>query len=237
MPLRESRCVDTGQRLAAGIRAALDEALLLVLPVVCAGCDEPDVALCEACTDAMRPAPQLLGQADPAVWSGLRFEGVTARVLRALKEDGRTELACAVAAALAATVAAIGDPTAVLAPIPTSRAAYRRRGYRVVELVARRAGLRVVPLLRPTRRTADQRGLDHDRRRQNVEGSLVARDAGGRRVIVVDDVVTTGATLAEAVRALRAAGAVVVGAATIAATPLRRSAAERGVPDAIETHR
>jgi predicted amidophosphoribosyltransferase len=106
-------------------------------------------------------------------------------------------------------------------PIPTSGAAFRRRGYRVVELVAARAGLRVVRLLRHTRRTADQRGLDHARRRDNVAGSLRARDAAGLRVLVLDDVVTTGATLAEAARALRASGAEVVGAVTIAATPRR----------------
>lgn len=222
-----------GHPLVAVIRAALDEALLLVLPVVCAGCDEPDVTLCEDCRAALRPAPRRRAGSGETVWSALRFEGVTGRVLRALKEDGRTDLARDLAPALAAAVAAIGDPGAVLVPIPTSRAAYRRRGYRVVDLVAARAGLRIEPLLRQTRRTADQRGLDQHRRRHNVEGSLVARDAAARRVIVIDDVVTTGATLAEAARALRAAGAEVVGAAAIAATPLRRSAAA----GAVETDR
>ncbi len=207
------------------------EALVLVLPVVCAGCGEPDVTLCESCLDALEPTPrQRIHSADDIaagmpVWSGLRFDGVVARVLRSLKEEGRTGLARSLAPALAAAVAAAGDPAAVIVPIPTSRAAFRRRGYRVVELVAARAGLRVVPLLAQTRRTADQRGLDHERRRENVARSLRARDAGGRRVIVIDDVVTTGATLAEAARALRAAGADVICAATIAATPLRRERA------------
>ena len=108
-------------------------------------------------------------------------------------------------------------------PIPTSRAAMRRRGFRVPELVARRAALAPRSLLAPTRRTADQRGLDRDQRQANVEGSLTARtsapDAGIRRVVIIDDVVTTGATLDEAARALRAAGWDVAGAATIAATP------------------
>ncbi len=83
-------------------------------------------------------------------------------------------------------------------------------------------GCEVVPLLVPTRQTGDQRGLDQRQRRRNVSGSLRARDAAGRRVIILDDVVTTGATLGEAARALRAAGAIVVGAVTIAATPRRR---------------
>ena len=109
----------------------------------------------------------------------------------------------------------------VLVPIPTSRAAYRRRGYRVIELVARRAGLKTARLLRIVGATADQRGLSREARRRNVAHSLRARGAAGVQVIVIDDVVTTGATLAEAVRALRAGGADVIGAATIAATPHR----------------
>lgn len=214
--------------IATTVREALAQALALVLPVVCAGCGEPDVSLCEVCADALRPAPhrQALLPDGPAggfpVWSGLRFEGVASRVLRALKEEGRTGLARDLAPALAAAVAASAHPTALLVPIPTSRAAFRRRGYRVVDLVAARAGLRVAPLLVQTRRTADQRGLDQERRRENVAGSLRARDVAARRVIVLDDVVTTGATLGEAVRALSHGGAEVVGAATIAATPLRR---------------
>lgn len=256
------------QSLVVLIRAALADALALLLPVACAGCDEPDVALCERCVLALEsqpirhviPAP---GGAVP-VWSGLLFDGVAARVVRAIKEDGRTGLAAALAPALAAAharaeagptrpeargaapsapggdVGIIGVATgeAILVPLPTSRSAYRRRGFRVPELIARRAGLRTRRLLRHTRRTSDQRGLSRDDRGSNVAMSMAARaDAAGRRVIVVDDVVTTGATLAEAVRALREAGADVVAAITVAATPRRfaRSGGQR--IDAFETHR
>jgi predicted amidophosphoribosyltransferase len=219
----------------AAVRDALADALALVLPVRCAGCDEPDVSLCETCGDALRPGV-VRTRLDVPVCSGLPFEDVTARVVRALKEEGRTGLARALAPALRAAVdAALGSAggsrslsagevsgrDVLLVPVPTSRAAYRRRGYRVVELVARRAGLRCTPLLSVARATADQRGLGREARGRNVAGSLRARDAAGLRVIVLDDVVTTGATLAEAVRALRAGGAHVVGAATIAATARR----------------
>ena len=201
------------------VRRALADALALLLPVDCAGCGAPDVPLCDDCRDDLRPAPTRQVVAGVTVWSGLPFLGAPARVIRALKEEGRTALAAAVAPALAAAVAAHGrDPAVILVPLPTSRAAMRRRGFRTVELVARRGGLRVVPLLRPVRVTADQRGLSRDERARNVAGSLRAVGATGRRVVVLDDVVTTGATLAEAVRALRHAGAEIVGAATIAAT-------------------
>jgi predicted amidophosphoribosyltransferase len=222
---------------ASTIRGALVETLALVLPITCAGCGEPDVALCESCTDALQPAPHRADVADlrVPVWSGLRFDGVAGRVMRSLKEEGRTGLARALAPALGAAVAALGHSGAVLVPIPTSRAAYRRRGYRVIELVAARAGLGVSRLLVATRQSGDQRGLDQERRRRNVAGSLRARDAAGRHVIVLDDVVTTGATLAEAVRALHDAGAMVVGAATVAATPRRAAGPARRSPDAFQT--
>jgi predicted amidophosphoribosyltransferase len=226
-PIGHGREMAIAHQLLLAVRAALRDALALVLPVECAGCDEPDIGLCDECTAALLPLPrrqELVGTGPGeglAVWSGLDFDGIPSRVIRALKEGGRTGLARALAPALASAFAASGDQGVVIVPIPTSRAAFRRRGYRVVELVAARAGLRVVRLLRHTRRTADQRGLDHTRRRDNVAGSLRARDAAGLRVLVLDDVVTTGATLAEAARALRAAGAEVVGAVTIAATPRR----------------
>jgi predicted amidophosphoribosyltransferase len=225
--------------VADAVRGALSQALALLLPVQCPGCGEEDVSLCEGCQDALTPRPlrrelDVSGGAVP-VWSGLRFEGVVAHVLRSLKEDGRTPLARALAPALAAAAGHL-DAGAVFVPMPTSRAAFRRRGFRVPELIATRAGLRVERLLRPVRRTGDQRQLDRGARRRNVAQSLRARDVEGLRVVIVDDVVTTGASLEEAVRALRVAGAEVVGAATVAATPLRGgSRAADGV--AFETHR
>ncbi|WP_374978173.1 phosphoribosyltransferase family protein [Microbacterium trichothecenolyticum] len=211
--------------IVLAVREACADALALLLPVSCAGCDEPDVALCERCVLALAPDPrqqviEVHGGA-VTVWSGIPFEGVAARVLRAIKEDGRTSLAAALAPALTAALARAGAADAVPVPMPTSRGAYRRRGYRVPDLLVRRTGRRPRRLLRYARRTSDQRGLDRDARARNVAHSLAAVDAAGLRVVVVDDVVTTGASLAEAVRALRAAGADVVAAVAVAATPRR----------------
>ena len=213
--------------ILVAVREACADALALLLPVSCAGCDEPDVALCERCALALAPAPRRQSIEAPggvvAVWSGLAFDGVAARVLRAIKEEGRTSLAEALAPALAAALAHAGAGDAVLVPLPTSRRSYRRRGYRVPDLLVRRVGRRPSRLLRYARRTGDQRGLDRDARARNVAQSLVATGGAGQRVVVVDDVVTTGASLGEAVRALRAGGAVVVAAVTVAATPRRRA--------------
>lgn len=180
------------------------------------------MSLCGDCRSALTPTP-LTGDLDGLpVRSGLVFDDVAARVIRALKEDGRTSLAQSLAPSLAAAAAA-SVPNAIVVPIPTSRASFRRRGFHVVELVARRAGLPTARLLRYVRQPRDQRGLDAAGRRRNVEGSLAVTRIPTEGVVIADDVMTTGATLGEAVRALRAAGVDVTGAVTIAATP-RRSA-------------
>jgi predicted amidophosphoribosyltransferase len=232
------------RELSIVLREACADALALLLPVWCAGCDEPDVALCERCVLALQPDVRRRVVEAPGgaveVWSGLAFDGVAARVLRAIKEDGRTALAAALTPALAAVLDRAGAAGCLVVPMPTSRAAYRRRGFRVPELLLRGTGLPAHRLLRLARRTDDQRGLDRDARRRNVAHSMVAtisRSAllrggfpgeSGRaeqpsapRAVVVDDVVTTGASLAEAVRALRAAGVEVVAAVALAATPRR----------------
>ena len=212
---------------------ALRDAAGWALPETCASCGEPGDALCRACDARLTPEPSRIVVGDGlVVWAGLPFEGAAASVLRAVKRDARPRLARRLTPALAAALRAIAEEDAgapgrlVVVPVPASAASLRVRGFRVVDLVARRAGVRPRRLLTVRRAGADQRGLGRAERLENVRGGMLARSAGGRRVVIVDDVVTTGATLLEAARALRAGGAVVVGAATIAATPLRHSRAD-----------
>jgi len=225
--------------------AALD-ALALLAPVDCAGCSAPDRALCPACRAHLEPSPRTArlhaaGEPSLPVVAGLAYEGVARSALLALKEEGRTELARALAPALlvavdrgyasaAAAAAADGagaagaaDATgALLVPVPGSLAAARRRGFHPAVLLARRAGLQPVSVLRLT---DDGHGPQKSRRlneRVAETRPITARcRLDGRTVIVLDDVVTSGATLLAAAAALRAAGAVVAGAVALAATPRR----------------
>lgn len=219
---------DPAGRALAAVRDACAQALALLLPVACAGCDLQGAALCGPCRVRLSPAPRSRRLEGLAVWSGLRFEGPCARAVRALKQRGRTDLARALAPALREALrraVAGADGTVVAVPVPTSRDALRRRGYRVPDLVARRAGVRTTRLLTIVRATGDQRALGRDARARNTAGSMrVLRAAAGLSVVLIDDVVTTGATLREARRALEAAGARVVGAAVVADTPLRDDA-------------
>lgn len=130
-------------------------------------------------------------------------------------------LARPLGAALSAVLTPRAREGVLLVPVPTSGAAYRRRGYRVPELLIRRAGHHSHRMLRPTRRTHDQRDLDRGQRARNVAGSMrvVGPQGAGRMVVIVDDVVTTGATIDEAARALRAAGYRPGCAVALAATP------------------
>jgi predicted amidophosphoribosyltransferase len=146
-------------------------------------------------------------------------------------------LSDAVSAALArdaylASVLRSGNGPVFIVPIPSSGNAVRRRGDMPLEILTRAAvrelGLTsreilVTPALRLRRRVADQSGLNHSQRADNLEGAMQVRprwqtSLHGVACLLVDDVLTTGATLVEARRALRAGGARHVAAATIAAT-------------------
>lgn len=236
-------------RMGTALLTAAAQALSLVFPTACAGCDRVDVELCGSCREALRgDAAERRLPGGLLVASAARFEGPVARTIRAFKADGRTRLARPLGVALAdavGTIAAVGPGDAggsgdvggtraavgsgdvirpdsvVVVPIPSSRSAMRRRGFRVAEMIARRGGLGPRRLLYPLRAVADQRGLGREQRVANLAGSLRAARCAGLRVVIVDDIVTTGATLTEAARALRAGGADVIGAATVAATVYR----------------
>ncbi|AYF97158.1 ComF family protein [Protaetiibacter intestinalis] len=209
--------------LPDAVREALLDALALVLPTACVGCGRPDRTLCAGCRRRVAPAP--IATTAPGglrVIAGAPYRDTVQRVVLAAK-DGRTSLAVPLAPLLLAALAhAAPDASVELCPVPSTRAALRRRGYDPVIVAMRAAGLRPARLLRPARAHAVQKGLGRTERAANLRGVHRARSRlDGRRILLVDDVVTTGATLAEAARALRAAGAEVLGAVTIAATPRR----------------
>ncbi len=232
--------------VAVGLsRAALD----LVAPGRCAGCARlVPVPLCELCAAVLRggePLARWIATPTGAVpvFAAAPYDGCVRAALIAYKERGRRDVGAELASALtgaAVTAARSGllASSALLAPVPSSRAAVRERGYDAVSLLARRTACQLrglgfdtttAPVLRHVRAVADQAGLPIAQRRANLSGALEAADRrdraalGGRVVVVIDDIVTTGATAAEACRALTRAGAVVTAVVAVAGTPRSRA--------------
>jgi len=222
------------------VRTLLD----LVLPVSCVACGARGVVACPPCAATLdrparlawpRPAPAGL----PPPFAVAPYAGAPRAFLLAYKEQGclgvRRLLAGGLAQAVLAAVTATGAGSAWLVPVPSTAAARRARGDDVVARLARLAAgdLRgrgldcaVVGVLRHQRAVRDSAGLGAADRSANLAGAFTAQARGAARlstrpVVLVDDLVTTGATLSECARALRAAGATVIAAAVVAATPRR----------------
>jgi ComF family protein len=216
----------------------------LAFPARCPGCGREGAPICVACLPALdarldQPAGIPIGlpsDIPPTIlqldWCA-PFGGLVRRALHQLKYGGETRLAVPLGEAIArrwVRVAAGGD---VLVPVPVHADRARQRGYDQAELIARTAakvlGLPCAPILERARATIAQFDLDRATRATNVRGAfrLKPRVAGvgnpappgplaGRWIVLVDDVVTTGATLSACAAPLLAAGAVGVSAVTVA---------------------
>jgi predicted amidophosphoribosyltransferase len=222
----------------------------LVLPRTCAGCGTPGAVLCRPCAALLaRPrlaTPRRFPEGFPPTVAAASYRGPVRPAVIAFKERGRAELARPLGTALALAVAAVasGVPGAagplLLVPVPSSRAALRSRGRDHVRELTRRAvaelraaGVPAVEarLLRRRGRVQDSAGLSTVARRANLAGSFAlddrVRPGCPGLLILVDDVVTSGATLTEAAAVLARStspdGPPVL-AAVVAATPRRAPA-------------
>lgn len=208
------------------------EAVLLdlVLPLECGGCGAQATRWCEVCDRALavRPSePQLVSpRLDPGVpvFSLGRYAGVRREVILGVKERGRGDLIRPLGGALAAglgqltTWGIVRAPVSVV-PAPTRRSAARRRGGDPVTraaLAVHLQGVDVVRALRMRAFTRDSVGLSAGQRQANLAGRVRASGPVAGEVVLVDDVVTTGATACESVRVLQTAGARVVAVLAIA---------------------
>ena len=195
----------------------------LVLPAGCAGCRAGRVPLrfgvcgeCEAAVVSLvphpvRPVPAPPGLPPCAALGG--YEGVLRELLLAYKERGRHGLAGPLGALLAEVVAAFGEAPVLLVPVPdTAQAARHRHGDHVARLARRAAAAAQSFRVRPGR-AAQLRSLTR---------------SGTAQVVVVDDIVTTGATAAAVTAQLAEAGVAVRGVAVLGATARRIGHSNRG---------
>lgn len=228
----------------------------LVWGSTCVGCGAPGPALCHGCRQAPLTPLKRLGDEGLRCVSAADHAGPWGRAVVAHKERGVRELGDPMAHLLASTVLRVVDLAApapvLLVPVPSRPDAVRERGedpwarvvrgaVRVLRRSARQQRWTLAPLLVAGRRSLDQGGLDASQREANLRGALRVspggvlrarrRHPGPVRVVVCDDVVTTGATVREAARALGASGISTACAVTVTAARLRSGQEGHDVTD------
>jgi len=231
----------------------------LLVPNACAGCGRPGPAWCSGCERLLGAPFAVWPDGQPPVYALGRYAGPVRSALLAYKERGHRELAEPFGAAVAAGLRSIagrlpGGPEPPgdrwwLVPVPSRAAQARRRGgdhvARLAEAAAARlagsgAGLAgcavaagVAPALRLSGGVRDSVGLDAAARVANLAGRVRPRRSGllpaGTGVVLIDDVLTTGATVTESVAALRLAGLRPLAVIVLAVTERRAHSSTQGV--------
>lgn len=196
-----------------------DVAMSLFLGSVCLGCELPGRPWCEQCRQELYTcAVPWQVDNDPVTVACTPYAGRAPAAIVGFKDRNVRALGPVLGDLLALGLQHLPDD-GLIVPAPSSPATVRRRGFDHTAELARHAGQR---LDRPTRsllvsrRRKDQAGLSPQQRRRNLEGSMWVPHDGHEAVIVVDDVRTSGATLAECERALRHAGYEVLGNVVVA---------------------
>ncbi len=209
------------------------ELLDLLFPPRCVSCRRPGYSLCPDCIARIHPIPPPIclycGRPQPAagapcacrarVWhlDGIRaatlHEGIAREAVHRLKYDRRRDLAVPLATLMHKAIAQVPLTFDLVTAVPLYPARERERGYNQAELLARALAVGIGSPYRPglerVRKTIDQIGLSAAERHANVHAAFRADPAvfRGQRVLLIDDVCTTGATMDACAEALQAAGA------------------------------
>lgn len=199
----------------------------LILPPACAGCGRFGHLVCPACLAGFRAASTpddrfmasdpgtMVGDALELAIAAFAHDGTLRRALQRLKYGGSGRIAVPLARAAAPALEALTRVCGPLplVPVPVHAARLRQRGYNQAALLARslgaETGLPVLDMLERRRATVRQHGLGKAARLHNLRGAFALRD-GARSppgLILVDDILTTSATLESCAQVLRAAGA------------------------------
>jgi predicted amidophosphoribosyltransferase len=198
----------------------------LVLPLECGGCGAPSTRWCEACAAELAVGPDAPRVVAPRIDAGVpvlalgRYAGARRQAIVAMKDRGRADLITPLAQALALGLHrllgwGLLDVPLTIVPAPTRSWAARRRGGDPVTRIAALATaghsqIIVVRALRMKALARDSAGLGSAARERNIAGRVLLtsrRVPADGEVLLVDDIVTTGATARESVRVLQATGA------------------------------
>jgi predicted amidophosphoribosyltransferase len=204
----------------------------LIFPSRCIGCSQLGISICSTCRKSWHShiyhrTIKVLDTSYPVI-SAIEYSPIASRVLMRAKEANQEAADQLLVGALSHSLRyflknfGFGD----LVPIPSRRSATRKRGrdfmQEITDSVAENESIKSLQILQHQRAVRDQSQLNSQQRSRNIAGAFSTsfnlaevRDSGNiGPLIIVDDLVTTGATLAEAIRALRTAGFPVLGAVT-----------------------
>ena len=188
-------------------------------PPVCRHCGEPLPSRQLSLEHAVCPRCRRAASALTGVSAIGPHEGALRAIVHALKYGGRRSIAPRLGELMRTTAGGVLDDVDVVVPVPLHWRRKQRRGFNQAEDLARSVGLPLMKALKRVRATTSQTDLPAAQRHANVRGAFRLRwraRVSGLRVVLVDDVCTTGATLEACARVLREAGAADVQAITAA---------------------
>jgi competence protein ComFC len=200
------RCVGCEKRASDLLCRTCFEALPEIWRPVCARCGLPtafETLVCEECKG--------VDLGFEGARAPLRYEGVGKEIVHVLKYQGYAKVVDRLAAPLMVSALDVDRRFDAVVPVPLHRSRLRRRGFNQAELLARGVAKKInAPVsdtLQVVRRTRDQVELSASERRENVAGAFSARARVCGRILLVDDVFTTGATMNSCAEVLMRAGA------------------------------
>lgn len=194
--------------------ALIEELSQLIFPTRCYGCNRLGLSICTECRREWIPHYYKTHVQELKVHSALSYTPTASKIILAAKENSIQGAEDLLISAITHVLnkAHLNSHYFQLVPIPSSKSSQRRRGRSfIVDLTQKISQLVDIPIndcLQLTRRVADQSGLTKDKRRTNLAGAFSVKPGAILRgdLILIDDVVTTGATLSEAARALNSQG-------------------------------
>ena len=203
----------------------------LIFPVRCLGCDQLGISICSQCRKFWHPRiikTWSHSKEKFPIYSSIPYSPIAGKVLLSAKESSLELADNLLSTALLHSLRGARSQNQIdfLVPIPSRRSVARKRGRQFISVLSKSIGesenLPTEEILTHTRKVRDQSNLDAKDRAANLDKALISLRFLSGKAVLIDDLVTTGATLHEAARALRSKGITVAAAVTACvAEPLR----------------
>jgi predicted amidophosphoribosyltransferase len=190
----------------------MDEIAQLVFPGRCLGCHTLSSTICANCLEQWQVSKFKIKYSELTVHSAILYTPVAAKIILASKENGTATADQLLIQAIMGQIqtTAVDLQRIRLVPIPSSKRSIRSRGRSfmadIVRQISFQMGIPMLDCLELTGKTTDQTGLNRQQRLENMKGSMSMKTMARGELILIDDVITTGATLKEAARALNSQG-------------------------------